>query len=75
MFGYMFMCYPFNTHAPYFCVEKSGYSTKLAVKNAFLDHCLIKEAGHVGPLQWKNDHPAFMGASGKVRVQIGSLAR
>jgi len=45
-------------------------STKLEVKNELVDPCLIHEARHTRPLNWKNDQPAFTGASSKLREQI-----
>jgi len=45
-------------------------STKLNLRNAYLDPNLICEAHHAGPLLWQNDHPTFKGAKGKAREEI-----
>jgi hypothetical protein len=46
----------------------------LAVKNVYLNPCLINEAQHAGLLTWKDDHSAFNGASGKARDKIRKAA-
>ena len=45
-------------------------SSKLNLRNAYLDPNLICEACHDGPLLWQNDRPAFKGAKGKAREAI-----
>ena len=49
-------------------------STKLNLRNAYLDPNLICEARHARPLLWHNDHPTFKGAKGKVRDAVRKAA-